>query len=118
MITESENDYTLLKEDFSTKGWLHLLQLNSSNIFWIDKDSFMIPHKDISIIEKSDLQTFLLNDAHTSNELDEAVKKVLSEHNGTFEFKGDNEGLGFILNLREDNKVIQTHTFLRNDYIS
>jgi hypothetical protein len=116
-----ELDYILLKEDFTYKGWTCL----KDNALVINKETIIVSHEDLCIIDTKDLQHFLLNDAQTTNEFDEAVKDVLCKNLGHFEFKGDGEGLGFILDIwtSEDAKInqedtIHSATFWFDDYLN
>ena len=114
-----ETEYTLLREDFTLKGWE--VMINDRTVL-IDDETLIVPHEELCIIDANDLQTFLLNDASTTNGFDEAVKNALGNHFGAFEFKGDGEGLGFILDLWIDeeskykDEPINSFTFWFDDF--
>jgi len=105
--------YELYREDFSDKGWEWLEADDTpTDTIWVD-------HENLRIIDENDLQNFLLDKALTTNSFDEAVKDKLTD---VFEFKGDGDGLGFILdiweteNARENDEPIRSYQFWFDDY--
>jgi hypothetical protein len=110
--------YELYCEDFSEKGW-KCLEADE-----IPGDTIWVNHEDLRIIDENDLQNFLLDKALTSNSFDDAVKEKLStmDSDNVFEFKGDGDGLGFILDIWENQKEmdseepIHSYQFWFDDY--
>jgi hypothetical protein len=69
-----------------------------SNLF-TNNSSVKVLHENIRISDLVTLQKFLLDDAQTTNSMDE-VKDVLFKYpNKPFQLGGDGDGLGFILDI-------------------
>jgi hypothetical protein len=103
--------YELYREDFSDKGW-ELLEANE-----LPGDTIWVNHEDLIISDENDLQNFLLDKALTTNSFDEAVKEKLStmDSDNVFQFKGDGDGLGFLLDIWE-NKYSENECEPRYSY--
>lgn len=109
-----EQIYHLEKQNYTAEGWKLFEQ--EANVS--DTDVIDISHLDLRITNHTDLQQFLLNDANTNNSIDEAIKNVLPINGDgkVFEFKGDGDGLGFILDIWENQEALDNEEDIENGY--
>jgi hypothetical protein len=115
--------YELYCEDFSDKGWA-LAEICANITDGMPRDTICVDHENLRIIDRRDLQNFLLDKALTSNVLDESVWDKLNtmEPENVFEFKGDGDGLGFMLDIWENERAsgdedpIHSYQFWFDDY--
>lgn len=86
-----------------------------------DEGIVHIDHENIRITDEEALQTFLLEDAGTTNSMDERIKDLIHGC-GAFQLAGDGDGLGFILDVwetpesMEDDEPIGSYQLWFEDY--
>lgn len=69
-------------------------------------DGVDVQHDELRITDFLNLQDFLLNIAEVPNEVDEAVYDFLADGKYEyFQFSGDGDGLGFILDVWENSSL-------------
>jgi hypothetical protein len=67
--------------------------------------SVEVLHENLRITDQEALQTFLLDYAQTNNSMDEGIKYLIEGKN-TFQLSGDGGGLGFILDIWENQEAL------------
>ena len=139
---EENNDelvYVLFKDDYTDREFHDLIRLQCGLPQFcdiIDRDgeineeyrhlfhegaSVRVAHENIRITDEEALQTFLLEDAGTTNSIDERIKDLIFGC-GAFQLAGDGDGLGFILDVwetpesMEDDEPIGSYQLWFEDY--
>jgi hypothetical protein len=76
------------------------LGIVNDGFLFTNNSSVKVLHENIRISDLVTLQKFLLDDAQTTNSMDEVIKDVLFKYpNKPFQLGGDGDGLGFILDI-------------------
>lgn len=108
--------YILYKDDYSDREFYDLIKVEHglpeyADLFDRDGEvcedyshlfregaSVEVQHENIRIHDEETLQVFLLDDANTTNSMDEAIKNAIHGV-GAFQVAGDGGGLGFIVDV-------------------
>jgi hypothetical protein len=130
-------NYRVHKWDYTDREWYNLIYVQEGLPEYVDLfdeygevsadyallfeegTSYDLLHKNLCITDNEALLTFLLEDAGTTNSMDEAIKTNLWDYE-SFKLRGDTEGLCLILDICYDvegYKFTDSRQFLFEDYL-